>query len=167
MQEKVLVTYATKYGSTQEVAEAIAEVFKERGVPVDLQPVRTVRSLEDYRAVVLGAPLYIGRWLKDAQRFLLQHEKALSERRVALFTLGPAKPDESDWQEARTQLDKELADHPKFQPEIVELFGGMFDPAKLRFPDSLFGKMAGGGGAMDARDWLAIRAWANRIADQW
>jgi menaquinone-dependent protoporphyrinogen oxidase len=68
MTAPVLVAYATRYGSTQEVAETVATMLRVRGLEVDIQPMQEVRTLEGYRAVVLGAPLYVGRWHKDAQR---------------------------------------------------------------------------------------------------
>src|SRR5439155_16364683 len=54
MSASVLVGYATRYGSTQEVAEAVAATLRERGLEVDIQPMREVRTLERYRAIVLG-----------------------------------------------------------------------------------------------------------------
>ena len=91
MSDKVLVVYATRYGSTQEVAERVAETLRENGLQVDVKPARQVRALEGYRAVVLGAPLYIGRWLKDAHRFLARHQEGLAQRPVAVFALGPTR----------------------------------------------------------------------------
>lgn len=170
MGDTVLVAYATKYGSTQEVAEAVADVLKESGLPVDLQPARAVRSLADYRAVVLGTPLYIGKMLNDAQRFLTKHKAALEQRPVAVFILGPTKDDEEDWQAVRTQVDQVMANLPWLKPKALEVFGGALDPAKLRFPDSLMSKLPASplhnAPAMDARDWPAIRAWAGKLADQ-
>src|SRR5215469_569468 len=72
MSASILVAYATRYGSTQEVAEAIAATLRERGLAVDIQPMRDVRSLDQYRAVVLGAPLYMFHWHKDAIHFLVK-----------------------------------------------------------------------------------------------
>ena len=82
MSSSVLVGYATQYGSTQEVAEAIAETLRESGLEVDLQPARDVRDLAEYTGVVLGAPLMAGRWHKDAQCLLSRHREALAEMPV-------------------------------------------------------------------------------------
>jgi menaquinone-dependent protoporphyrinogen oxidase len=158
MSASVLVAYATRYGSTQEVAEAVAAMLRERGLEVDIQPMREVRTLEDYRAVVLGAPLYMFRWHKDARRFVARHREALMERPVAIFALGPIHTDEKEWQGSREQLEKELAKFPWLRPVALELFGGKFDPAKLRFPYNLpaLKRMP----TSDIRDWTAIRTWA-------
>ena len=158
----ILVGYATKYGSTQEVAGAIAETLREGGVTVDLQPMRAVQSLEGYTALVLGAPLYMFHWHKDAKSFLSRHRQALMGRPAAVFALGPFEDVPKQWQDVRANLDKELAGFPWFAPIAVEVFGGVFDPAKLTFPYNLvpgLKKMP----VSDIRDWNAIRAWANSL----
>ncbi|HEV2583932.1 MAG TPA: flavodoxin domain-containing protein [Ktedonobacteraceae bacterium] len=159
MTTTVLVAYATKYGSTREVAEAIAATLSLEGLEVEIQPAREVRSLDGYGAVVLGAALYMGRWHKDARRFLKRHRAALSQRQVAIFALGPLSAAEEDRRGSREQLDRALAQVPWLTPVEVEMFGGMINPAQLHFP---FNHMPAG----DARDWKAIRAWASKLAAQ-
>jgi menaquinone-dependent protoporphyrinogen oxidase len=167
MSDVVLVTYATRYGSTQEVAEQIAETLREQGLEASVQPARQVQSLEGYRAIVLGAPLYIGSWLKDAQRFLANHQAALANLPVAVFTLGPTRPDE-DVAPVRDQLDKQMSKYPWLKPVATELFGGKYDPTKLKFPVNLLAALPASplhqAPASDMRDWDAIRAWASDLA---
>src|SRR5438876_8817975 len=134
MSASVLVAYATRYGSTQEVAEAVAATLRERGLEVDIQPMREVRTLERYRAIVLGAPLYLFHWHKDALHFLARYREALTQRPVAIFALGPFHAEEKEFQEVRRQLDQELAKFPWLIPQAIAIFGAKFDPEKLRFP---------------------------------
>jgi menaquinone-dependent protoporphyrinogen oxidase len=163
MSTAVLVGYATRYGSTREVAEAIAATLRECGLVAELQPMREVRSLAGYSALVLGAPLYMFRWHKDARRFLSRHRKAITERQVAIFALGPVHDpdDENEWHDSRAQLEKELAKYPWLAPLAVDVFGGKYDPDNLRWPINL---LAGNEPATDIRDWKAIRAWASELA---
>jgi menaquinone-dependent protoporphyrinogen oxidase len=165
--DSILVAYASRYGSTQEVAEQVAAALREKGLAVEVQPARQVRTLEGYRAIVLGAPLYIGQWIKDARRFLARHQEALAKRPVALFTLGPTRSGEEEWRGVRAQMDKQLAKYPWLKPVAVELFGGKYDPAKLRFPDSLLATLPASPlhemPANDLRDKEAIRAWAQGL----
>jgi menaquinone-dependent protoporphyrinogen oxidase len=100
-------------------------------------------------------------------RFLRQHQKILAGRLpLVIFASGPSfKGDEAEWQEVRRQLDKELAKFPWLKPLSVEVVGGRFDPAKLRFPYSLIPALRQMQ-AMDLRDWAAIRAWADGLAAQ-
>lgn len=164
MEPIVLVTYATHSGSTEEVAQAVAQTLRESGVSVETQPVRNIRSLEPYSAVVLGVPLYMGRMHKDARRFLAMHRNVLVSMPVSLFVLGPVQKDEKDWTGAQAQLEKQLTNYPWLSPVSQQVFGGKFDPAKLGFPFNLIPplrKMP----ASDVRDWTAIRTWAVEVAE--
>jgi menaquinone-dependent protoporphyrinogen oxidase len=163
MSVSVLVAYATRYGSTQEVAEAIAATLRERGLAVDIQPMRQVRTLDQYHAIVLGAPLYMFHWHKDALHFLARHREALTARPVAIFALGPFHADEKEFQAVREQLDKELSKFPWLTPRAIAIFGGKFDPQKLSFPYNLVPALKNMP-ASDVRDWTAIRAWASDLA---
>ena len=62
MENSVLVGFATRYGSTEEVAEAIAATLGESGLDVDLKPISEVKTIDRYAAIVLGAPLFMFRW---------------------------------------------------------------------------------------------------------
>lgn len=163
MSISVLVGYVTRYGSTQEVAEAVTAALRQCGLTADLRLVQEVRTLTGYGAVVLGAPLFLFRWHKDALSFLARHREALMELPVAIFALGPTHDphDEQEWQGARAQLDRELANFPWLTPTALEMFGGKYDPAKLRFP---LKQLAGKVPASDLRNWTAIRAWATSLA---
>jgi menaquinone-dependent protoporphyrinogen oxidase len=102
---------------------------------------RELKSLEEYTAVVLGAPLYMVHWHKDAHKFLSWHREALTNLPVAVFTLGPLDDKEEEWKEVRSQLEKEFAKFSWLKPVAAEVFGGKFDPEKLRFPDSLIARL--------------------------
>jgi menaquinone-dependent protoporphyrinogen oxidase len=163
MAAKVVVAYASRYGSTQEVAEAIAAELVGRGLDLDVLRAKEVRRLDGYDGVVLGAPLVMHHWHKDAVRFLWRHRDALLQLPVAVFALGPVKEprEEQEWQDSRAQLDDELAKTAWFEPVAVEILGGKFDPSLLRFP---LNKLAGSAAASDIRDWEAVRAWAGELA---
>lgn len=163
MPTSVLVGYATNYGSTKEVAEKVAEVLRECGLTVDIHPMKNVHSLDTYSAVVIGAPLIMFRWHKDARNFLSKHQKSFEKMPVALFALGPVTDpySEKEWQASRDQLNKEMASFPWLSPIAHELFGGKFDPADLRWPMNVFASKAP---KSDIRDWDAISAWARELA---
>lgn len=165
MSNAILVAYATRYGSTQEVAEHVAAVLLEAGYTVDIRHTKDVKSLEGCNAVVLGAPLYMGKWHKDARRFLARHQGALQERPVAVFALGPLEPVEEQMQDAREQLDRNLVKYPWLDPVETAMFVGKFDPDKLTFPYNLL-PLDDALPAGDNRDWDAIRGWAGELPVQ-
>lgn len=171
MEVKILIAYATTHGSTQEVAETIAATLCAQGLTVDLKPARSVKNVSEYRAVVLGAPLYMFRLHNDGTAFLARHRKAFSSGLpVAIFAGGPtagpngsAAEEKEGWEEARKMLDRELAKFPWLKPAAVELIGGKFDPTRLRFPWNLIPAMRQMPPS-DLRDWDAIRSWAKTLA---
>lgn len=159
--KSMLLAYATRFGSTQEVAETITRVLCESGIEVELQPMQEVQSLDGYDAVVLGAALYNTCWHQDAHQFLAKHQNNLGQRPVAIFALGPLNTSGAAMRNSRRQLDKELAKYAWLKPVAVEMFAGKYDPSKpgLSFFERLMP-------ARDYRDWVAIRAWANTLPAQ-
>lgn len=172
MKTKVLVAHASKYGSTQEVADTVAATLRDQGFEVDLQPVGKVRRVDGYRAVVLGTAIYYGAWRKEAHGFLERNREELEVRPVALFAMGPMgdSPSEMDRAESQAALQKDLAKHPWLTPVALEMFGGKFDPARLDVADRLVTSLPAsplhGKPANDLRDWAAIRAWAGSLASK-
>ena len=154
MRPKILVAYASKRGSTAEVAAFVGERLRERGLAVDVRPAAAVESSISYDGVVLGGSLYFGRWHDDATSFLKRFRQELADRPLAVFALGPKTASEDDLAESQAQLDRALG---AVVPSTVAVFGGVIDPAKLSFP---FNRMP----ASDARDWKAIAAWADEVA---
>jgi menaquinone-dependent protoporphyrinogen oxidase len=157
MSKPLLVAYATKHESTHEVADAVAVRLRERGLDAEVRPARAVGTLAPYGGVVIGGALYMGRWHRDARRFLSQHRDELTVLPLAVFAMGPLTVKDEDVAGSRKQLDHALAKEPRLDPVTVAIFGGVVDPAKQHFP---FTHMD----ASDARDWEEIRAWADSVA---
>lgn len=159
MDPTVLVTYATRGGSTEEVAQSVTEVLRGNGLAVELGRASDVHAIEQYTAVVICVALYAGRMHKEVRRFLSEQRALLAKVPVALFVLGPVHSEEKEWASAREQLEKELKHFPWLTPVDQRIVGGKFDPATMGFPFKLIPalrKMP----ASDVRDWHAIRECA-------
>lgn len=158
----VLVAYASRYGATREVAEFVGKDLERAGFTVDVRPADEVDRIDGYRAVVLGAPFYLGRWLPQAHEFLARHRGELGGLPVAVFALGPL--DAGDDETAAEQLTQALAQHPLLHPVATATFGGRFDAGVLRLPDRLLTAMPAsplhGLDRTDRRDWTVIAHWA-------
>jgi menaquinone-dependent protoporphyrinogen oxidase len=130
---RTLVAYATRHGSTAEVAETVAQALRGRGDVVDVVPAGTVREpVSEQDLVVLAAPLYSGRWHRDARRFLRRHRDELRDIPLAVFALGPREDTDEAWERARAQLDRALARYGGgLVPAAVAVFGGV-DPPRRR-----------------------------------
>lgn len=164
MGEKVLLAYATRSGSTAEIAEKIKDVLVLRGLAVDLKPVSGVDSLDQYRAVILGSAVYYGRWRKEAVKFLTDRENVLKEKAVWFFSSGPAgEGDPVELLDGWTfpPLQQEIAD--RIQPRGITVFHGVMDASRLNiFERWLLKRMDAPMG--DFRDWDLVTSWAEEIA---
>lgn len=166
MDGHVLVAYATKYGSTAEIGEKIGQVLRQAGLDADVLPVNHVSDPAPYRAVVLGSAFYVGRWRKEATKFLKANEQALTERPVWLFSSGPtgegnAMELAAGWHFPRGL--QRIAD--RIKPRDIAIFHGAMELEKLNFFEKwIIKKVKAPVG--DFRDWDAITSWATAIADE-
>ena len=165
MKNQVLVTYATKYGATAEIAEKIGQVLRQAGLRTDVLPANRVGNLTSYKAVVLGSAVYIGKWHKDAVKFLQANEKTLTERQVWLFSSGPTGEGDAvellkGWRFPEAQ--QPIAD--RIQPCGIAVFHGNVNMKKLNFIEKWMLKNVQAP-LGDFRDWEAITSWATAIAD--
>jgi menaquinone-dependent protoporphyrinogen oxidase len=156
---KVLVTAASRYGATGEIAEAIGEVLRERGLDATVGPPEAA-TVDGHDAVVLGSAVYAGHWLKPARELVERQRDALAARPVWLFSSGPVgdppKPEEDPVDVAELVAATGARDHRVFAGRLLRKQLGFADKAiavALRVPDG------------DFRDWTAIRQWAAGIAD--
>ena len=149
----VLVVYASKRGSTEQVARRIVETLREQGLMTKVEPAGEVEDLRGFRAVLVGGSIYMGRWHHDARAFLRRHRRTLEQVPLAVFALGPGKDTPEDFAMSRRQLEHALRRLPGIEPQTTAVFGGVVEPEKLRFPFNHMPKI-------DLRDWDEIRAWA-------
>jgi len=152
----LLVAYATRNGSTRDVAEHIASMLRLDGYEVVCRAADEVDDLDAVDAVILGAPIYTGRWHRDARDFVKRHRDELARGAFAVFALGPRTLDLHDMNSTREQLDRALRKLAAPTPATIAVFGGVLDPKKLHFP---FNRVR----SSDARDWDDIDRWAARL----
>jgi menaquinone-dependent protoporphyrinogen oxidase len=157
---KILVAYASKHGSTAEIAQAIAERLREGGHDADCVEAGAVKRLDGYGAVVLGSAVYMKRWRSEAKHFLNRHRDELSELPFWVFSSGYVGDGERspEWEEpagiVRTVEELGAREHVVFGGRVPEGGGLMARAmAKSTPPESA-----------DRRDWDEIGAWAAGIA---
>lgn len=163
MMSKVLVTYASKYGATEEIAQRIAEVLAGSGLQTDVLPVQAVSHLNPYEAVVLGSALYVGRWRKAARKFLKRYEQKLAAKDVWVFLSGPTGEGETEdgaWHQSK-KLEARLE---RIKPHDVKVFHGKLDPDSLSGLESWVIERVGAPTG-DFRDWTEIEAWARDVGE--
>jgi len=162
--KKILITYASRAGSTAEIAEAIGRTLSQTGTQVEVLPMQDVKDLSVYRAVVAGSAMGSSKWLPEAMQFITTHRSVLSQKPVATFTvcitLAMSNSDQyrqavAGWiQPVRAQV----------SPVSEGLFAGMLDFCKLPLTwDTVKLRAVVALGIFpkdDRRDWKAIHDWA-------
>jgi menaquinone-dependent protoporphyrinogen oxidase len=168
MSDRILVTYASRTGSTAEVAEAIGKTLTEGGVHVDVVPMDDVKDLSAYRAVVAGSAVRGSKWLPEAVQFIQTHRLALAQKRCAIFTvcITMAMKNAENY---RAGVAGWIAPvRAMVKPLSEGLFAGRLDFSKLPVNlDTLMLRLAVAFGIFprgDHRDWNAVRIWANELS---
>lgn len=166
MTPRMLVAYATKHGATREIAERIGDVLHGAGIEVDVKPMDLVGDLSGYDAVVGGTAVYMGQWRKDAKRFLIANQVALSERPVWWFVSGPTGAGDPMELVQGWVVPARLKPYvDRIAPRDIAVFHGKVDPEALGgFEGFVIRTVKAETG--DFRDWEAIAGWARVIAEQ-
>ena len=160
MNGRVLVAYASKMGSTKEIAEMIGMELRLHGIDVTVAPASKVSSVRPYEFVILGSAIYVGKWMKPAETFLRDRGEELSVRPVWLFSSGPVgdppKPEDAE-PEGIGEAAAEIGARGH------EVFAGRLDYEAIGRVERLMVKALKAPQG-DFRDWDAIRGWARSIA---
>lgn len=162
MENKVLVAYATWYGSTIEVAQEIAKVLISRGEAVDTMCAKEVTDISEYKTVVLGSPVHIGRCNADMLKFVKRFQVALNQKNTAFFITCLAMKDatEENRKIAWSYLNPIRA---LVKPGEEAFFAGEVNFSKMNFVEVFVMKNIIKATEGDYRDWGTIREWAQKV----
>jgi menaquinone-dependent protoporphyrinogen oxidase len=162
MKNKILVAYASKCGSTGEVAQVIGQTLANSGNMVDVRPISDVGDLSPYQAIVLGSAIRVAKWLPEASAFVETNRQALGRIPTAYFTvcMTLSKDNEESRRKAAAFLDpvRQIA-----KPVEEGFFAGKMDYGKLSFIDHLLITKVKPIPEGDFRNWQAIQTWAQAL----
>lgn len=167
MTHTVLVTYASRTGSTAEIAQAIGTTLREGGVPVDVKPMQEIKELAPYQAVIAGSAIRGARWLPEAVQFIRSHQSELRHKPFAMFTVCITLA-MANSEQYRTAVAGWTAPVRAIVNPLSEgLFAGMLDFNKLPMNwETIKLRATVAMGIFprgDHRDWDAVRAWAEGL----
>ena len=170
---KVLVAYASKYGATEGIAQRIGERLQQHGLDVDVAKCEDTRGVPEYDAHVVGSAVYEFNWRKDARRFVKRNADTLATKPTWLFSSGPVGTEKVD-KDGKDVLEgaapKQFSNYASLlHPRGMQVFRGAYDHEKVRGGDRIIAWMPAIRDVLpegDFREWDAIDAWADSIADE-
>ncbi len=190
MVKKVLIAFGSRYGSTEEIARAIAETLEQAGLNTQLLDLKRTKEkewprLEPFDAVLVGSGIKIGRWTGETSRFLKKHAdelKALKTKGLVVgvfVSCGTASTPEKREEARQTYIEKVITELGiRDAVDACDAFGGVYDlspSAPMGFLDKKMLAMGSQqmikdgqlteGARNDLRDWNQIRTFAEHFAD--
>jgi menaquinone-dependent protoporphyrinogen oxidase len=167
MNKKILVTYASRTGTTAGVADAIGKTLSENGTDVDVLPMKDVKNLEQYDTVIAGSAIRAAKWLPEAMEFLESNRESISKKPFAAFQvcMTMAMPNAEKYRQGVSEW---MSPVRKIARPVKEgIFAGKLDISQL---ESLGGKIkfrisvwTGVWKEGDHRNWNEIRSWAEEL----
>ncbi len=161
MVHKILVVYASRAGSTEEIAKGIGDQLSAAGLQVEVFAVSQVSDLPSFDAIVLGAPIYMGRVVTEFRTFVEDNRAMLESVPVAAFIVGGSLTDRSEsslaW--ARDLMEKALA---PIRPLDIGFFAGRLATERMPLSQRFIVRCVWGKPG-DFRDWAMIREWAGGL----
>ncbi len=190
---RILLVYATRHGSTREVADALAEELRAGGHEVDLYAAADAPGPAGYAAAVVGGPMIMG-WHKEARRYVARHRRQLAQLPTALFITAASLTDSGGDELEGVPIVKDpwLAKAPRdpgrlryreryalpahylgdilkacapLRPRTAAFFAGSLDLTTMNIFEKLFVLLVIGATPGDGRNWKLIREWGAGLGE--
>ena len=181
---KALIVYGTRYGTTANTSDVIADTLRQVGFEVKIVDAKKdkVQSISEFDLILVGSGIQMGKWTSEPEDFIKKHQKELSTKKLALFvSCGGANPlsegeqKDKELNNAKTKYLEEKATELKVNPIALGFFGGCYDFNKMSWffkktLSSIKPKLEGAGykeskaGVYDLRDLDSIRSWTRELA---
>jgi len=171
---KILVTFSSGLGSTEEVSQEIANVLAEDShLKVEVISIDEVKSIGRYDSVIVGSSVRADRPLANVRDFFAAHRYELLKKKFALFAVCLAANNEEGRNKVKREYLSQILDkYPSLDPIGVEAFGGKinFDQLNPVMQGLMRHVLAKTGlpttGSVDTRDWNFIRNWAKMLREK-
>lgn len=185
---RALLVYATRHGSTREVADAVAEELRTAFASVDVREAKAAPPPAGYDAVIVGGPMIMG-WHKDAEKYLRRHKGQLAAVPFAVFVTAASLTEDGmdavrgvpvakdPWLVKKPKNPDKLGRKERYalpahyvgdildacapaRPRSVALFAGSLDLTTMNVLEKLFVLLVVGATPGDGRHVAFVREWA-------
>jgi menaquinone-dependent protoporphyrinogen IX oxidase len=190
---RALLVYATRHGSTREVADAVAGELRGAYAEVDVRETKEAPSPAGYDAFVIGGPMILG-WHRDAQKYVKRHRSELAGLPFALFATAASLTEDGldaahgvpvakdPWLVKKPRNADKLSRKERYalpthyvdgiaaacgaaRPRSIAFFAGSLDLTTMNVFEKLFVLLVIGASPGDGRHYDFIREWAAGLGE--
>ncbi len=156
--KKILIAYASRCGSTGEVAAEIAKTLAQAGACVEVKPIKEVTDLAGYQSVFVGSAIRVAKWLPEAADFVRANRATLQRVPTVFFTVCMTLAEDTPANRAKAAgfIDPVRS---MLSPYAEGYFAGKVDPQRLSFIDNAMLQIKSTP-VGDFINWDKIREWA-------
>ena len=131
---KIAIIYASKHGTTEKVAGAIAEKLSDPHIVKVFALKKSPNpDISDFDMVILGTPIYAGKASKKMKAFCEKNKPVLLSKKTGLFVCGMHLDAEQREKELKEAYPIDLWNKAK----VTEFLGGEFLFDKMNFIERL------------------------------
>lgn len=161
MQSKILIAYASKAGSTIEIANYLGNILHEKGISADVLPVEKISDISQYQSVILGSAIRVGKILPEAMKFVENNQVELKNKRFGIFIVCMTLSQDTE-ENRKIVSDYLIPVRALVKPDSEGFFAGVMDLNKLNLLEKMIMK------AMktpvgDFRKWDQVEAWSGNL----
>ena len=165
---KILIAYASKSGTTEEVADFIGKLFIQKHFKVEIKSIKSVTDLKGYNAVIIGSAIQYDTWLPEVRQFTKNNMNTLTRVPVSFFftCLALSQQSKKTRLKALTYSNKLHSLFPQLKPISVGQFAGVLNYSKMSFLYRILFKAIMpilGVEEGDYRNWDTIKDWAENV----
>ncbi len=132
--KKVLILYGTRYGSTEEISQELAKVLEDNDIETQLINLETskksdIPSLDEFDGILLGSGIQIGKWTKNARKFVKKYADELKskENMLGVFVSCGDGGNPEKREQAKNNYIKKVIEPYNINAGMLEAFGGVLD----------------------------------------
>ncbi len=184
--KKALIVYGTRYGTTANTSDVIADTLRQVGFEVKIVDAKKekVQTISEFDLIIVGSGIQMGKWTSEPEDFIKKYQKELANKKLALFvSCGGANPlsegekKNKEMDNAKRKYLEDKAVEYKVTPVALGFFGGCYDFNQMSWffkktLSSIKPKLESAGyketktGVYDLRDLDGIRNWTRELARQ-
>ena len=131
---KILIVFASRYGTTTEIATTISEQLKNLGLETDFVNIKELNRRNwpkpiHYKGIIIGTSVKIGKWTKEIKKYIEANLDNLrnSSKPVAFFITSGYASDPDKYEIAKRQyIVKKFSGYGVTLTQY-DAFGGVFD----------------------------------------